>query len=70
MSRGRAQDNYEKLFKQREDLIKAHPSMYQSYSKFLQDLEKYRKFQQSQQKEEGKRQELNDYLIFGASFEK
>ena len=70
MARKLVRKNPKKLFEQSEDFIKAHPDLNQSYSQFLQDLKKYMEFQQSQEKRQEKGQELSDYLIFGASFEK
>lgn len=70
MARKLGRDNPKKLFEQRDEFVKAHPNINQYYSQFLQDLKKYREFQQSQEKIKEERQKLNDYLIFGASFEK
>ena len=54
-----------KLFNQREDFIKSHPELNDAYIQFLQDLAKFREFRKPKEK----RQELSDYLIFGASFQ-
>ena len=62
-------DNLTKLFEEADELAKAGPALAQSYGQFLQDLRKYRESQQSQRDTAEKKQDLNDYLIFGASFE-
>jgi hypothetical protein len=57
--------NLNKLLKQKEDIIKTNPYLSESYTRFLQDFTKYREIEKPQLK----KQELRDYLIFGASFQ-
>jgi hypothetical protein len=70
MARKVASPDPTKLFEEVDRLAKAGPALVQSYSQFLQDLRKYRESHQPQRDTEEKTQDLNDYLIFGASFEK
>lgn len=60
----------EKIFKERDEFVRTQPSLQQSYLRFLQDLNKYREIRQIQEKRQKTKQELADYLIFGASFER
>ncbi len=66
MARRTARKSDRKLFDERERLVKEQPRLSQSYSQFLQDWEKYSKYQQVSKKAE----ESHNYLVFGASFQK
>ena len=57
--------NPSRLFKERDEFVKTHPDFIQSYNQFLEDLGKYKELEKPQEKRQG----LNDYLIFGASFQ-
>ena len=65
MMRRTARKSSRKLFDEKERLLKEQPGLSQSYSQFLQDWEKYSKFQQVSKKAE----ESHNYLVFGASFQ-
>lgn len=70
MAKMSTREDHRQIFKQKDKLVKEQPFLHQAYLQFLQDLNRYRELQQVQEKRQKGKQELRDYLIFGASFER